>query len=56
LRFGSRGGSKTNSKKGLEVNSKIKTKKFQKRLFLDLAFELKNILIFLKKTIQKLQK
>ena len=36
----SRGGSKTKSDNGFEVNSKIKTKKIQKRQFLDFAFYL----------------
>jgi hypothetical protein len=38
------------------LQEKLKQKRFQKRRFLDLTFKLKNIPIFLKKTIQKLQK
>ena len=43
------GGQKLRASKVLMLGEKLKQKKFQKRLFLDFVFKLKNIPIFLKK-------
>jgi len=49
------GGQEIYSDSGFKIIKKIKAKKFQKRQFLGFVFKLKNIPIFFKKTIKKLQ-